>query len=400
MGNLKTLNETLSVKGFFTVAGLPGYLFLFDNILKVIVARKRDIENYSAVDTSAVLQIVFVSIVFGLSFHFFLIRKGTLFFKKPLSYLLAFIFACFLSILWAPNISVTGYRAFESLTYFILIVWVLFNLSIRLTPQQIIEWTAYWIVWNILLDYVSILKITSLNGYHLFFQSARTVFPMGIFFILLISKRKFFKILMVLFILFSLSNKVYFGLAFGLLGFLWGESKYKSYILILALSLVFLLLYLDIEDLLRNTLFFGRNSIDLTDSSGRNQIWNIAWHGVKENPTIGYGFVSGENSILYQSFTRAINVHNSFLSSLLAVGVVGTIPLLFYFISIVKISFSKVFPKKKWRTAIISTALMSITISMAAPGLGGRVYGSWIPVVFVFTLIVFLKQKFILVNKE
>lgn len=47
-----------------------------------------------------------------------------------------------------------------------------------------------------------------------------------------------------------------------------------------------------------------------------------------------------------------------------------------------------------YRAAFFSTAIMAVTISLTAPGLGGRVSGSWIGVVLIFSCISQISMQF------
>ena len=161
------------------------------------------------------------------------------------------------------------------------------------------------------------------------------------------------------------------------------------------LSILLILNFVDFETLLQNTLFYGRETITMESTTGRDKIWLKAWEGFLQKPFLGYGFVSGENEALYSGERSPINAHNSFMSALLGTGIFGTIFVLFYFVSVFKQASSNVFPKRKWRPAMVSTFIMCLIISLTAPGVGARAYGSWLPIVLTFTLIsgLYLKLK-------
>ena len=104
--------------------------------------------------------------------------------------------------------------------------------------------------------------------------------------------------------------------------------------------------------------------------------------------------MSGESLVLYDKFEGAISTHSFLFSGLLGTGLLGTYFLLLYFGTSFKIVFSRLWPKNNWRVAVISTLIMSLVISLSAPGLGGRVYGSWTSVVLVISILKLLNYKF------
>ena len=394
---MSSTSKLLSVKQLIKAAGLPGYFLLFNNILIFFVKRRRSLEEFSSIDNSAIIQIGFTFLIFGFAFNALFLKstvRTKLLFVNPNKFLLLYIIVCFLSAFWAPNITVTVYRAFESLTYLMLISWTVYNLSSRLDVQNIIEWLVFWGFWNIFWSITTNLKLGGLDSLAYISDVARLSYPIAIFFALFLSKRKFFKYIILILAFFSFSNKIYLGFVMGMLGLLFGNIKNKGLIFLLIISLFGLLFFIDLETLLKSTVFVGREEISIENSSGRDKVWQLAWNAFKESPIEGYGFVSGENAILYDKFRGAISTHSFLFSGLLGTGLLGTVFLVLYYFSIFKIGFNTYWPKNKWKVAIIGTLIMSFVLSLTAPGVGGRVYGSWIPVVFVITVICALNYKF------
>lgn len=400
---MNSTSKLLSIKQLIKASGLPGYLLLFHNVLIFFVVRGRSLDQHSSLDTSAWFQILFTFIVFGLAFNEFVFKstfKNKLLFAKPNKFLLLYVIVCFLSVFWTANLSLTIFRAFETLTYLMLISWTVHNLSTRLDVQNIIEWVVFWAIWNIFWSIAVRIKILGLDSLVYINNVARLSYPLTIFFALLLSKRKFFKYIILTLAFLSISNKIYLGFAMGMLGFLFGNSKNKGFIFLCIIVIIGFIFLIDFETLLKSTVFIGREEISMNYTSGRDKVWQLAWDSFKDSPVVGYGFVSGENAIIYDKFKGAINTHNFILSGLLATGLLGTVFLVLYFFSIFKIGFNTYWPKNKWKVAIIGTLIMSLVISLTAPGVGGRVYGSWIPVVFVITVICALNFKFKLMKNK
>ena len=84
--------KRLNLKGFFTIAEIPGYLFLAEPMVSYFTLRSRDAEAYTTIDTSALIQIIYVLICFITAFYFLFLSpkdKPTLLLKSPQIYLLA-----------------------------------------------------------------------------------------------------------------------------------------------------------------------------------------------------------------------------------------------------------------------------------------------------------------------
>lgn len=387
--------KLLSISQLIRVAGLPGYLLLFNNILLFFIKRRRAIHDYINIDTSAFIQIIYLCMIFGLAFNALVLKSNIrvrILTIKPNLFLVIYIFICFISALWSENMNLTLYRAFECITFLILISWIVYNLSLRLDIQNMIEWVVFWGIWCIFWSVLTSVKLYGLNYLEYPFYAARLEYPVVIFFALLLSKRKIFKYIILIFTLFSISNKIYLGFAIGLLGFLFGHSKSKGLIFIFSMALIFLITLTDFESLLKSTIFLGREEISIDHASGRSQIWRLAWDSFKERPLLGYSFVSGETIVLHNKF-EVVSAHNFIFSGLIGTGISGTFFLLLYFYSSFKIGLNKYWPQSKLKVAVIGTLIMSLTISLTAPGIGGRLYGSWISVVLIISIITAINYK-------
>jgi len=385
----------LTLKEFFTVAEIPGYLLLSIPLISFFTVRQRNMDDHATIDSSAVIQILFVAISFIISFYFlFLSKKNSpeLLFKAPQKYLLLYILLCFVSMIWSSDIYMTGYRAFEALTYLLLLTLIVQRLISRLSFQNVIEWAILYITWGIFWSIMGDLKWAGISYLLWPFKSSRLAAPIFFFIALFLTKRNFNKYLIIAFTVLSLSNKVFFGIAFGMLGFFFGNVKYRGLFVLLGFS--FAIAYALWGDLvLQNTLFYGREGIGMRYTSGRNMIWALSWEHYLQQPIFGYGYVAGENDLLFSHFKGVITTHNFVLSALIGTGFMGALMLIGYFISAFFTAISDVFENSKWKVAFVSTIIMTAIVSLTAPGLGARVYGSWIPVVFMITLISGLKLK-------
>ncbi len=393
---MQTKKQLLSLKDLFRAAGLPGYLFFFRNVLYFYATRGRALDEYAAVDNSAMIQILYVIVIFGTSIYIIYREpyKIRVFISSPQIFLLIYVLICFLSMLWTPNLFMTGYRAFESLAYLLLISLVAYNLMTNISPQNIIEWAVLWIIWELIWKIATLVKLGVPLTVTIPFDASRLAIPILFFFALILTKRRLFKYIILVICILSASNKIYFGIVFGLLGFFFGDSKYKGWLILFMGSVLITMLFVNVEEILKHTLFYGREGVSMSDTSGRDIVWKLAWEAFLQKPFLGYGYVDGETAILYSKFSGAISTHNFLFSGLLGTGLLGTVFLILYFWSTFSKASSSLFPSAKYRPAMVSTFIMGAIISLTAPGVGARVYGSWIPVVLIFTLTSSLHYQF------
>jgi O-antigen ligase len=387
--------KALKIKEFFSVAEIPGYVFLAEPVISFISLRQREAEAYASIDLSAIIQMFYVFISFITALYFLFLSpkdKPVLIFKSPQIYLLFYIILCFISMLWSSDIYITGYRAFEAFTSLALITLVVQRLIKKLSYQEIIDWAIIWIIWILIWSILSSMKWAGISYLPWPFKSGRLAVPIFFFFAIFLTRRKIMKYLIVLFTVLSFSNKVFFGIAFGMLGFFYGNVKFRSLFIILGLGFA-IAFSLWGETVLQNTLFYGREGVGMEYTSGRNMIWKGSWEYYTQKPILGHGYVVGESNYLHNNFKRVITTHNFILSGLVGTGILGALSLIAYFFSAFKTSTSSVFNRSIWKVAFVSTIIMAIIVSLTSPGVGARVYGSWTSVVFVITLISGIQYK-------
>lgn len=384
---------------FLFAVGLPGALLIFYPLLIVLVTRGRGLSNAANVDSSSLIQIAFVVICT------FIIQRDLrsrpqrflrkMLFGSPLLIFLIYILFCFLSALWSNNYFLTLYRAFECLIFLLLITTTVKKLIERYDYETVIKWTIWFAFWNLFIGILLRIKVSGIASITIPFKASRLVFPLFFFIIVILGKKLIPKVLSLFLIIIGLSNKIFIGVVLGSLGFFKGSVRGKLFIVFVLIGLGFLVANIGLDNLLLNTLFYGRDSVGLEDSSGRNKVWSYLLSKSRARPLLGYGFATGELELLTNSsFKGAINAHNSMISALISVGYSGLILLGIFFISIFNMVFKLKVKSKKTKVAFISTAILIFVVSMSAPGIGGRVYGSWIPSIYLISLIVGLKKYY------
>jgi len=369
-------------------AGVYGFLLLAEPLTSFFISRGRYL-GYDTVDASASIQIAYTMLVFILSARYLMLpcgKRALLFlFSRPMVYLLLFVLICTFSFSWSDKPIYSAFMGFQSLAYLILLTVILDRLGNNGTAQDMVEWMMLWMVWLIFTGIL--LRIHWFGSLHNIFATEKL--RTGIFFFLAIyvSKRKLFRWIVMAFALFSGANKMYAGMIPGfLLGIFSENRKTKLASSIGALVLISALAYIGLKPILQITVFHGRAGVGMEYTSGRDTIWAQSLELIREKPLLGYGFVSGERDRLFVNEANVISAHNMLISAAIGVGIIGPLLLLLYFLETTILCFGKKLPRE-WLIGFLATIGISFVFSMTGPGLGGRVYGAWVPVVFVMTMI-------------
>jgi O-antigen ligase len=77
---------------------------------------------------------------------------------------------------------------------------------------------------------------------------------------------------------------------------------------------------------------------ELLTFTGRTEIWSFAWDKILDNPWVGYGYNSSKFILPQFAGLPGLVIdeaHNMLLQNLLGVGVIGTVPLLCLFLTLI-----------------------------------------------------------------
>lgn len=387
--------------------GLSGAILMLQPFLYLFFSRRRDLSEYTTVDATSVIFIIYTFVSFAVSV--LALIKEKVFFQKllicsPLKWFIIYIMLCFVSIIWTVDVPLTTFRAFESLSIFLLIIATIINIFKKTgSPDMAIQWTLLYVFINIACSFISYAQWA--HGLTIFTasQMVATIY----FYMAFKSKSKLITITILLFSVLSMSTTAYLGMILGSVSLLYMPKKYKPWLVVGCFIAVVLILIVGIEPILENTIFkrhqevLSANNISevMEDSSGRNHIFNVSIKASVKQPW-GYGFFAGEPYVIYGNGLEAINAHNSFLSALLGVGWLGVIILLIYFIAFIPILSSNYL--KKYRIEMIGCYCIGMVQSMGNPGIGSRVILTWIPVTYLLVLIsaIYIYQKFNIYNSQ
>jgi O-antigen ligase len=193
---------------------------------------------------------------------------------------------------------------------------------------------------------------------------------------------------LILFIsIFSFSNTAYIGMFFGAISLREGSQKLKAWFYLGALGLLFTLLFVDMETILQNTVFYGKEGVGMEHTSGRDKVWTYALETIEEKPLTGYGFVSGEIFKIFSEFKGAIGAHNGLVSAIIGCGIIGGILFIIFFLQLLFFVKKAAIPPLIKSTFLGTIILISVH-TLGNPGIGSRVYGTWMPAMVAITFVV------------
>lgn len=396
-------NKIFSIR-MLMLGGYPGLMLMGRSVVQLFFTRGRALDEYATVDTSAMVFILYAFGAFFISLRY-LFTKDWPFLKKvlfrsPVQWFVYYTALCFISTLWSVDPQLTGFRAFECLSMLLLIATTITQLyrNCRQT-DAVIQWSLLYTFFSIIV--ALIIRARWDHGLGLF-QASQMVATVFFYMAVFHSRSLLIRWTVILFSILSFSTTAYLGMAFGMAGLLFTKMKYRFVIFFCAIAAGIAVSYIGVDTVLKNTIFINHpeavgGDLDdiLEDSSGRNHVWEAALESTAETPW-GYGFFSGEPYILYSRNLGGINAHNSFLSALMGVGPLGMLFLACYFLFFGPILLSRYIPNQ-YRPALIGCFFVGMAHSMGNPGIGSRVYGSWLPVTYILVLIVciYLYHKYI-----
>lgn len=230
------------------------------------------------------------------------------------------------------------------------------------------------------------------NEYTLFsFGGANQFFSTTFFFYAILFNKGILRLIIVFLAVISGSTVGHIGIVIGSLFYLWSRSK----ILVMAMLSGLLILGSSVaSDFVMATLFWDKKEVSFDNTSGRDNIFNSAVDAWKDRPLFGYGFVEGENLALLEYARFDFNgSHNSFLSALLGTGIVGTI----FFTIFIATSLWAIrrIKSKIFRITLFASFIVVFFHNIGNPGVGGKVFASWMPsmLLLVFIQILIAKQN-------
>ena len=362
-------------------------LLLIRPLLYLIFSRRRDLNEYSAVDLSAFIFIIYAFICFIIAWKV-LLKPNSSFGKRlmmhtPLIWFIIFTIYGFISMLWSVNFTLSGFRAFECLAMILLIVAIMQRLFTTCNTDKIIDWVILYVTLEIIFSLISTIRwTTAIPSLLSCSQMMSTTF---FFMALYYPNKKWYHYLIIIMAIFSGSTVAYIGMAAGMISILWKRTKYKAAVIFGTIFLSFAVIVIGPQKILENTVFHDKESISLEETSGRDMMMEASIETIKENP-MGLGFFAGEPFMFYSRGLNCINAHNSIFSAGIGMGYIGIFIMAIFLYRMFFTTFSKKIPPK-YRASFIGCFFVAFLHCMGNPALGSRVYGAWLPVTFLFILI-------------
>jgi O-antigen ligase len=383
------LVKKITVSNFFSIAGLPGLLLIAYPVMLALVSRQREFDEVASIDSSAVIQIVFASIAFASAFYIFLKNKlhRDILFKTPLKWFVIYVLWAAISSFWSVQLSLTAYRAFENIAYLLLITAVMSRLYRKIGIKGMIDWVMKYAVFTIIVNIFRRIIQFDMSLFSLGTLIAEQMNSTPYFFLaLLLPVGWLIKAVILPISIFSTSNTAYAGMASGLLAFGKGNVWLRSFFVVIVTTTAVLIYTIGPESILQQTIFYGKEGVGLEYTTGRVNMFERTYEEAMKKPFFGYGFVAGDTFVINKAFNAAIGVHNGVLSAFLGTGLIGTLLFVIFLFRMFWVSKSNVIPDTL-RGAFFSTTILIIVHTMGNPGLGTRVYGTWIPAVLIFSMI-------------
>ncbi|MBE6291956.1 MAG: hypothetical protein E7091_06050 [Bacteroidales bacterium] len=372
---------------FAKSGGICGVLLLIRPLIYLLFSRRRDLDAYSSIDFSALVFIAYAFVCFIVAWKSLYKSKSPfgriLMTKTPLVWFIVFTIYGGISMLWSVSFTLTAFRAFECMAMILLIVAIMQSLFTTCRTDKIIDWVILYVVVEILFSLLRTLRWTTSPSALL--ESSQMMSTVFFFLALYYPRKRWYHYLIMVMALFSGSTVAYIGMAAGSISVLWTNTKHKVPIFLGVLAVATTIVVIGPEKVLKETVFHDKESVSLEETSGRDKLMEVAIETMETHPW-GLGFFAGEPDVLYSRGLGAINAHNSLFSAGIGLGYIGVLVMGIFLIRMFFTVFSRKIPIQ-YRAPLIGCFFVGFLHCMGNPALGSRVFGAWIPVTFLFTLI-------------
>ncbi|MDE7396339.1 MAG: O-antigen ligase family protein [Muribaculum sp.] len=384
---MKTQIEGFGLKDVINNTSLAGWILLARPVIYTLFSRRRDISEYAAVDFSAVVFIIFSVVAFFVGLRTITRSQSqigkTILNRTPIIIFLAYSVLGIVSMLWSVNYKLTGFRAFECIAMTLLIVAVIQKLFETGSLKYVILWSLLYCTWDIIWALARTAQWATNIGTLLESSQmmATTFFFMALYFI----PRRWYNYLILIMSVFSMSTVAYIGMALGAISSFWNRGKGRIVALIAAFFVLLGIVAIGPYKLLKNSVFFDKKHISIEETSGRDMLMSATLDCIDKYPW-GLGFFVAEPYVLYSKGLHAIGAHNSLFSAGMGLGIPGVILIGLFFIAIGRVTFSRFIPDK-YKSILIGCFCVAFIHCMGNPSVGTRVFGAWIPCMYIFVLI-------------
>ena len=396
------MNLYKEFKQVLMLGGVPGWMLLGYYVVQIAFARTKS--DMAAVDGTAVIYAVYA---LGAGIYCYRdLTKDTFsrfFFSQIMKrtcilWFVLYTMLCALSALWSPILPLSGYRALECMGMMLLNAAVIKNLIKNLDVKGIMLWSVTYAF--VMMSFIAVSFAKA--GWGIILYALQ--FPSTIFFYLAFyyAPKKIIKYPMLITAILARSTTGYLGIAAGLCSFMFGQKKYRIWGYIIILGGGRSLATVGIEDVLNNTVFAAKGGalengkFNEEKTSGRTKLWGPAIEAVKTDNRewYGYGFVAGETMFVQKVIGgQVIVMHNGFLSAFVGTGYIGLLFFSLFILGYARSVFFSPIPKQ-YKALLMATFFCVFVHTLGNPGLGFRVYGTWMPAMYFVLLTVGLNIKY------
>ena len=376
-------------------SGSAGILLWVWPLFSLVISRKREVEDYSIIDRSALLQIGFILACLVLTF--FEVRKKRInllryCWMRPIRWIFLYLLLCGLSTLWSISPTYTAWMVIEAFVFLFLILLVLANIKNK--PKFAVNWIVLWAVYCGLLYAARAFKsghviedVFSLHGLGIDVYA-----PIVLLSIFIVRKKLLYSFIIFLCIV-STATKAYVALLLGILTYsIMSKSlKWQSVAMFGVLGILLCFLYWGGGDSI-SILFPGKTQHSIETGTGRTVAWQILIESGLETPWLGKGFVVAERAATENAATRIYISHNSVIAAFVGTGIIGAMLVIMFFVDMVLLSYRSIRPVV-WRPVFVASSFMMLFIAMVVNTIGSRLSGSWVVMVFMAGIIAILAKK-------
>lgn len=384
---MKTQIEDFDFKDLFKTTTFAGWLLLARPVIYIVFSRRRELSSYSAVDTSAIIFIFYSFIAFYVGYRVLFTKNSqfgiNIVFKSPIVWFMVYSILGIISMLWSVIPILSGFRAFECIAMALLIIAVVQQLFETGNLKYVILWSLFYCSWDI---FWSILRAAQwATNVGTLLESSQMMATSFFFMALYFIPRKWYNYLIMTMSVFSMSTVAYIGMGLGCISALWTHGKAKTITTVAGFTLLIVIILIGPYSFLKNTIFFDKKDISIEETSGRNHLMDATIDCVERYP-LGLGFFAAEPYVLYAKNLGAISAHNSLFSAGMGMGIPGIIIFSLFLLAMAKASFSK-YIEEEYRPIIIGCFCVALMHCMGNPSVGTRVFGAWMPCMYIFVLI-------------
>ena len=182
---------------------------------------------------------------------------------------------------------------------------------------------------------------------------------------------------------------------------MFGKAKYRILGILLFCGIGIAVATMGLDNVLNNTIFASKGGaivdgqFDEGKSSGRDVIWEAAIDEINREgkQLYGVGFVVGETEFARQLIGgQVIGMHNGFLSAYIGTGYIGLFLFSLFMLGMLKITFKNGIDTT-YKPVMIACMIAVFIHTVGNPGLGFRVYGTWMSAMFIVQMVIALNFK-------